>query len=44
MRIKDFGVFKLVKGKNAHKSVDVNTGEAIEIRPIINLVSILINH
>lgn len=30
VRIKDFGVFKLVK-VNARKSVDVNTGEAIEI-------------
>lgn len=30
VRIKDFGVFKLVK-INARKSVDVNTGEAIEI-------------
>jgi nucleoid DNA-binding protein len=30
LRIKDFGVFKLVK-INARKSVDVNTGEAIEI-------------
>ncbi|MBK5720415.1 HU family DNA-binding protein [Dysgonomonas sp. Marseille-P4677] len=30
VKIKDFGVFKLVK-VNARKSVDVNTGEAIEI-------------
>ena len=30
VRIKDFGLFKLVK-VNARKSVDVNTGEAIEI-------------
>lgn len=30
VRIKDFGTFKLVK-VNARKSVDVNTGEAIEI-------------
>ncbi|MFV0417758.1 MAG: HU family DNA-binding protein [Dysgonomonas sp.] len=30
VRIKDFGVFKLVK-VNARRSVDVNTGEAIEI-------------
>ncbi|MDR1883659.1 MAG: HU family DNA-binding protein [Prevotella sp.] len=30
VRIKDFGVFKLIK-VNARKSVDVNTGEAIEI-------------
>ena len=30
VKIKDFGTFKLVK-VNARKSVDVNTGEAIEI-------------
>lgn len=32
VKIKDFGVFKLVK-VSARKSVDVNTGEAIEIPP-----------
>ena len=30
VKIKDFGTFKLIK-VNARKSVDVNTGEAIEI-------------